>query len=91
MWVDAGEGRGIVKADGSEEVNIRPRVTSATSGSSFDEEQTAKHYQGAAKDPNLNAFERVWKDRFTTKGLMERLLRKTVRAYPSNTSCIFFT
>jgi len=83
MWVDAGDGRGIVKADSSDDISIRPRrndiIAADEAGASESEEQRAKHYQGITRDPNLNAFQKLWKDRFTTKGLMERLLRKTVR------------
>ncbi|KIM30750.1 hypothetical protein M408DRAFT_34964, partial [Serendipita vermifera MAFF 305830] len=75
-WIDSGDGRGIVRADRTDEVHIRKRQSSVGSQS---EEQTAKHYQGVSKNPNLNVLQRIWKDRFTTKGLMERMLRKTIR------------
>ncbi|PVF94853.1 hypothetical protein CPB86DRAFT_712372, partial [Serendipita vermifera] len=83
-WRDAGEGKGIVPVDEDEGSITAPpptatRSDSASSSSSEEEALAAQHYQGVKKQTNLNFFQRIWKDRFTTKGLMERLLRKTVQ------------
>lgn len=80
-WVDAGEGKGIFPATGKEPVKrTRTRTNSSSSSSSSSEsaEAITEHYVGVEKDPNLNPVQRFFKGTFTTTGLMERLLRKTV-------------
>lgn len=76
--MDSGDGKGIARADGKDTHHISPRRNNSTDNLP-DEEETAKHYHGVADDKNKNPLQRIWRDRFTTNGLMERLLRKTVR------------
>ena len=78
MWMDSGDGNGIIRADGKESRHVGPKRNNST-GDSHGEEETAKHYHGVADDKSKNLLQRIWRDRFTTNGLMERLLRKTVR------------
>jgi hypothetical protein len=82
-WRDAGEGKGIVPIDEDNTPLAPPesgrtRSDSSSSSSSEEEVQAARHYQGISKQ-NLNIFQRIWKEKFTSNGLMERLLRKTVQ------------
>jgi len=87
-WKDAGSGRGIIRSDDSEppridltpkepEINnenhihkhIEPFQTSSVASA------LAHHYSGHAKHSNF--FKRL-KERFTTDGITDRRLRKTV-------------
>jgi hypothetical protein len=77
MWMDSGDGKGIVKADGKDMHHVDPKRNNSTDDLP-NEEEAAKHYHGVADDKSKNPFQRIWRDRFTTNGLMERLLRKTV-------------
>ena len=95
-WKDAGGGKGIVNADGSEPTRINqkheitnethtgnqivspqepePLLSSASDHSSVSS-ALAHHYNAHSKDTNV--FKRL-KERFTTAGMTDRLLRKTV-------------
>ena len=97
-WKDAGGGKGIVHADGSEPARIDPTpkehevnhedhihdrreslrgsdsLLSSASGNSR-VSALAHHYNTHSE--NSNVFKKL-KERFTTAGLTDRLLRKTV-------------
>lgn len=89
IWTDAGEGKGIIKADDQQAFRMRPKqeghtnaavLSSSSKGQdSPDEEMVAKHYHGPSANKDLNFFQKIWKDSFTTHGIMDRLLRKTVK------------
>ncbi|KAG8812156.1 hypothetical protein FRC17_002166, partial [Serendipita sp. 399] len=88
-WKDAGDGKGIVPDDEkADEESGKPKtaklaevVSSVTrsESSSSNVANQAKHYEGGKQDQDLNALQRFWKERFTAKGLTQRVLRKTVR------------
>lgn len=82
MWQDAGEGRGIFKSDGTDlpYIDLEQKQNRTNSKvSKHQEKKVARHYHGATNDPNNGFFKRIWKDMFTTTGITERLLRKTIR------------
>lgn len=95
-WKDAGGGKGIIHADGSEPAKIDPtpkkdEITnedrihnqreslqepeSLLSSASSVSSALAQHYNTHSK--NSNVFKRL-KERFSTAGMTDRLLRKTV-------------
>ena len=98
-WKDAGDGKGIIYADGSEPTRIDPASTkheitneahidnqnvslqepepllSNASDNSSVSSALAHHYNTHSKDANI--FKRL-KERFTTAGMTDRLLRMTV-------------
>ncbi|KAG8822199.1 hypothetical protein FRC19_006400 [Serendipita sp. 401] len=88
-WKDAGDGKGIVSSDddtkGKDDgkpksgklADVVNSVTKSESSSSVADQ--ARHYEGIKQDQNMNTLQRIWKDRFTTKGLTQRVLRKTVQ------------
>jgi hypothetical protein len=76
--MDSGDGKGIVRANGKETHHIVPKRNNSMDNLP-DEEETARHYHGVADDKAKSPLQRIWRDRFTTNGLMERLLRMTVR------------
>lgn len=80
-WIDAGDGQGIVRSEGEGNEQNKQVDDKNHRGKGHDPKvaETARHYEGVTGDRSLNSFQRMWKDRFTTNGLMERLLRKTVR------------
>lgn len=75
---------GIVPLDGTEDHAIDHKLKrhvstlsgSPTTSSSSEEETTAQHYAG---DPTESRLKKAFTSRFTTRGLTERLLRRTVR------------
>ena len=98
-WKNAGGGKGIIHADGSEPTKIDPApkndeianenrihnqreslqesqsVLSSASSVSSVASALAQHYNTHSK--NTNVFKRL-KERFTTAGMTDRLLRRTV-------------
>ena len=83
-WKDAGDGRGIVPLSYPEPTAPRRRTSFVTpsrrsSSSGFaDQVETAMHYYAGDKLPR-NRFKRlIWRN-FTLRGLLDRLLRKTLK------------
>ncbi|KAF8587317.1 hypothetical protein K439DRAFT_1252339, partial [Ramaria rubella] len=76
-WKDLGNGLGVAPTDGAEPLEIQPHHRNSFDDSSIDSEQ-ADHYLGYAATGG-NGVPKMLKSRFTTAGLMDRLLRKTVR------------
>ncbi|KAH9944150.1 uncharacterized protein BXZ73DRAFT_39569, partial [Epithele typhae] len=87
-WKDAGDGRGIVPLDDPSPSPADPRHSfvasppdsrsSSSSGVSGDEVDAVMHYVGI-KQQSKNPIKRLFLRNFTPRGLLERLLRKTVR------------
>lgn len=87
-WKDAGYGRGIVHAEHPDRPDLRPRtsfdlsnslpsISVAPSESSDDHRAIATHY---ASDPKSGSWlQRVLRRNFTLKGLMDKLLKKTIK------------
>ncbi|KAF9787240.1 hypothetical protein BJ322DRAFT_710730 [Thelephora terrestris] len=87
-WKDAGHGRGIVREEHPDRPDLRPRTSFGSSGSpssvsvtsdeSEDSLETAvEHY---TSDPqSSNWIQRAVKRNFTLKGLMNKLLKRTVK------------
>ncbi|KAI0652126.1 hypothetical protein C8Q79DRAFT_868877, partial [Trametes meyenii] len=89
-WKDAGGGRGIVPYDTEDDRSSGPRDSfnvpsrssspGSSSGSSLTGDAASKmvHYVGLRRQPR-NPIKRVlWKN-FTLKGLLDKLLRKTIK------------
>ncbi|KAH9898125.1 hypothetical protein C8Q73DRAFT_744205 [Cubamyces lactineus] len=88
-WMDAGAGRGIVPyedTDGDSEPrdsfsvpdqnsSFSPRSESSFSG---DQEAEMMHYVGLRKQPRNPVKRVLWKN-FTVRGLVDKLLRKTIK------------
>lgn len=95
-WKDAGDGSGIVPQDGSE-VEDTPRrrdsFNSVSPESSITSEQdnAATHYVGS--NEGKTRLSRLLRRHFTLNGLLDRLLRKTVRRntwiYVSDKHCLW--
>ncbi|CAA7258648.1 unnamed protein product [Cyclocybe aegerita] len=80
-WKDTGDGQGIVPQDmpskpASATTNSEP-FTSATLSDSKDQDNAATHYAGQPTEKH--GLSRYWRRYFTLRGMMERLLRKTVK------------
>ncbi|KAK7694943.1 hypothetical protein QCA50_002131 [Cerrena zonata] len=83
-WKDAGDGKGIVPLSYPETAAPRRRTSFVTpsprsSSSGFaNQVESAMHYYDGGKAPH-NRFKRlIWRN-FTLRGLLDRLLRKTLR------------
>ncbi|KAH9487026.1 hypothetical protein JR316_0001092 [Psilocybe cubensis] len=84
-WKDAGEGRGIVPESmptrNMQHTKLHGHVpftnSPITSRESLDQENAATHYAGGIKGRHW--WSRYVRRNFTARGVMERLLRKTVR------------
>jgi hypothetical protein len=101
-WKDAGGGQGIVPEEVHEQAEEIPRPrgsfdsvpsVSADSSLSPDQENAATHYIGNTK--GKTRLIRLIRRHFTTHGMMDRLLRKTVRRntwiYVSDKNCSCFS
>ncbi|CAL1695249.1 unnamed protein product [Somion occarium] len=87
-WKDAGGGNGIVPLTHPEPTNAQQRTSFAGPSSSRstpgsdpgfgDEVDTAMHYYANEKLPQ-NRFKRILWRNFTLRGLLDRLLRKTLK------------
>lgn len=89
-WKDAGGGKGIVPFDdptpGASTTANRHSFTpssssspaSSTSSLSGDDENAVMHYVGLQKQ-SKNPVKRVLQKNFTIRGLLDRLLRKTIK------------
>ncbi|KAJ8083943.1 hypothetical protein PM082_002710 [Marasmius tenuissimus] len=81
-WKDSGDGSGIVPEDSSERSRTPPEPrgsfesVSSASSSSVDS-NAAMHYVDESK--GKNAWSRTFRRYFTVRGMLNRLLRKTVR------------
>ncbi|KAL0575827.1 hypothetical protein V5O48_006154 [Marasmius crinis-equi] len=79
-WKDSGDGSGVVPEDFSEQNRPQPRPSfesvSSSSASSVDS-NAATHYVDQTK--GRHAWSRALRRYFTVRGLLNRLLRKTVR------------
>lgn len=86
-WKDSEGSMGIVRLDGSQDRDVTHRLRrqvstlsgspSTESSSSSDQvEKNAEHYAGTADE---SKWKKAFTSRFTTKGLTERLLRRTVK------------
>jgi len=96
-WKDAGGGQGIVPEDVAKQVeNVSPRGSfdsvpsvSADSSLSPEQENIATHYVGDTK--GKSRVTRLIKRHLTVRGMMDRLLRKTVQKntwiYVSDKNC----
>lgn len=86
-WKDAGYGRGIVPEEHPNRPNLRPRTSFGSSGSlssisvapsgSMDGSGAVTHYASDTKSGNW--LQRAAKRNLTPKGLMDKLLKKTVK------------
>ncbi|KAG8954436.1 hypothetical protein FRC04_011763 [Tulasnella sp. 424] len=86
-WKDAGEGRGIIPTTGEEDdrhdPNVRRRnsfdasVSSIVSASSSSSSRAKHHYSG--KDADKSSILQFFQKNFTVKGVMDKMLRKTLR------------
>lgn len=84
-WKDAGDGQGIVPQSmptkNLEHTNVHGHVpftmAPVTSQEPFDQANAATHYAGTTKGKHW--WSRYIRRNFTARGVMERLLRKTVR------------
>ncbi|KAK7468805.1 hypothetical protein VKT23_003306 [Stygiomarasmius scandens] len=80
-WKDAGNGGGIVPDDLPDRPISHQRdsfeTSSSSSSSSSEESNAAMHYAGPPK--GKNRWSRAFHKYFTVKGLLDRMLRKTVR------------
>lgn len=78
-WKDAGRGQGIVpESMPTHHLDLRKSVLSNTiSNNSKDQENAATHYTGQPK--GRNSLYKYLRGYFTTRGMVDRLLRKTVK------------
>lgn len=101
-WKDAGEGKGIVPFDDPtpgitavprHSFAAAPSSSSSSSSSSLSgqEEDAMMHYVGLQKQ-SRNPVKRVLQKNFTLRGLLDRLLRKTIKRntwiYVSVSTCL---
>lgn len=82
-WKDAGGGQGIVPQEAGDEDAPPPRSSfdslPVTTGPTVTDEEkdAAAHYAGQAK--GKNKLKKILKRHFTLNGMMDRLLRMTVK------------
>lgn len=84
-WKDGGGGKGIVPLEHPEPTALQPRHSflepsrsSANVSMSSDEADQALHYY-AGESYSHNPLKRILWRNFTLKGLLDRLLRKTIK------------
>ncbi|GAB1517463.1 hypothetical protein RhiXN_01813 [Rhizoctonia solani] len=86
-WKDAGDGRGIVPLTAEEmrgaEISEAPakhgRIGFRSNSSDSLLNSGEAHYVDTVSKPGDNKFQKTIRSHFTSKGIMERLLRKTVK------------
>lgn len=87
QWKDSEGGQGIVPLDGTEDRAVEHRLrrqvstlsggpSTSSSSSSINAMDQAQHYSG---NPSHGKIRRAFASRFTSKGITERLLKKTVK------------
>lgn len=76
-WKDSGNGGGIVPDNTAGQTAQEETIAALSPASSQQEENTATHYAG---DPAIKrSFLKTVKRTFTVHGMVDRLLRKTIR------------
>ena len=77
-WKDAGHGEGIVpESMPTHHLDLKKASSPAVSDSPKDQENAATHYAG--QPTKKNPLYKYLRGHFTTRGMVDRLLRKTVK------------
>lgn len=76
-WMDAGDGTGIVPQDLPEDTPKKFRRTTSISSTSSEQANAATHYAGQTL--GKYRWTRYLRRHITPRGIMQRLLKKTVR------------